>query len=193
MPNDEALVTVATFTTLGEAVAARLMLESRGISCFLADAETVSMTWLVSNAVGGVKLQVPEPDAIRAGKLLVKRIVHRDTDDYGLERQTARPAVEHSTADRKPNRLATHSGEADRAVDRAFRAAMFGLFFCPPLLHLYSLGMILQLPWISDSVSPHKRPRLWATALLDVTMIVLGPILVRFLISGLAWFLFPEG
>ena len=41
MAEHESLVTVGTFTTVGEAEAARLMLESRGITCFLADAEMI--------------------------------------------------------------------------------------------------------------------------------------------------------
>src|SRR5437879_4178543 len=55
MAEHESLVTVGTFTTVGEAEAVRLLLESRGIACFLADAELVTMNWALSNAVGGVK------------------------------------------------------------------------------------------------------------------------------------------
>ena len=64
------LATVATYSFPAEAEAARLLLESQGIRAFLADDNLVGMNWLVSNAVGGVKLQVAETDAKRAVEIL---------------------------------------------------------------------------------------------------------------------------
>jgi len=56
-------VTIATYRTLPEAEAARLHLESEGYTTFLADAEIVAMDWLLANAVGNIKLQVPPDQA----------------------------------------------------------------------------------------------------------------------------------
>jgi hypothetical protein len=56
----DAFVTVATFTTLPEAQAAKLHVESQGIPANIVDAEIVSMDWLLGNAVGYIKLQVPQ-------------------------------------------------------------------------------------------------------------------------------------
>ncbi len=66
----EELVTIATFSTAVEADLARARLESEGIECFLADEHTVTVNWLYSQAVGGVKLQVREADAQRAVEIL---------------------------------------------------------------------------------------------------------------------------
>lgn len=66
----EEFVTVATFPTLPEAEAARLMLETEGIPAFLGDAEVVSMDWLLGNAVGYVKVRVPPSHAAAASELL---------------------------------------------------------------------------------------------------------------------------
>lgn len=66
----EDLVTVATFSTLPEAEAARLHLETEGVSVVLVDAEIVSMDWLLGNAVGNVKLQVPDSMVDQAVRLL---------------------------------------------------------------------------------------------------------------------------
>jgi hypothetical protein len=57
------LVTVASFQFPAEAEVARMHLQERGIQAFLADAETVSMDWLLGNAIGYVKLQVPSEQA----------------------------------------------------------------------------------------------------------------------------------
>jgi hypothetical protein len=63
-------VTVATFTNLPEAEAAKLHIESNGIPAKVTDAEIVSMDWLLGNAVGNVKLQVPQSHAEAAASLL---------------------------------------------------------------------------------------------------------------------------
>lgn len=66
----EDFITVATFSTLPEAEAARLHLETEGLPTILMDAEIVSMDWLLGNAVGNVKLQVPVSRADQALALL---------------------------------------------------------------------------------------------------------------------------
>lgn len=53
------LVTVARFSFPHEANIAKGLLESEGIPSFVADEHTVNMQWLYSNAMGGVRLQVP--------------------------------------------------------------------------------------------------------------------------------------
>ncbi len=53
-------VTIAVYDNPLLAHIARGSLEASGIPCFLADEHIVSTNWLVSIAVGGVKLQVPQ-------------------------------------------------------------------------------------------------------------------------------------
>ena len=169
MAEHESLVTVATFTTVGEAEAARLMLESRGITCALSDAETVTMAWVISNAVGGVKVQVPESDAPRASKILAQRAARRvshDADDYGLDRSAPRPAANGHANDLEEALAPPDPEEANDTVDRAWRAALLG-FLLPVVLHLYSLWLVFQLPWIQSRVSRDRRGRLIGTLLLD--------------------------
>jgi hypothetical protein len=64
------LVTVATFEFLPLAEAARAHLIAEGIPAFLSDAETVYMAWSLGNALGYIKLQVPEAQAERARGIL---------------------------------------------------------------------------------------------------------------------------
>jgi len=53
------LITIARFRDLLEAELARGKLEAEGIPAFLADQYLVGLRWDLSNAIGGVRLQVP--------------------------------------------------------------------------------------------------------------------------------------
>ncbi len=63
----EKLITVAVYSTPYEANMVKSKLEANGIPAFVADEYTIGMNWLYSNALGGVKVQVPEslvPEAL---------------------------------------------------------------------------------------------------------------------------------
>jgi len=77
----ERLVTIATYSQAIEADLSRTRLESEGIDCFLADEHTVTVNWLYSNAVGGVKLKVRESDGQRAIEILRRQPVTADDPD----------------------------------------------------------------------------------------------------------------
>jgi len=66
-------VTVATFGQGVDAHLARTKLESEGIQCMVSDEYMVRVNWLLSNAVGGVKLMVPSWEAGRAREILRPR------------------------------------------------------------------------------------------------------------------------
>ena len=66
-------VTIGTYRTLPEAEAARLNLEANGLTTVLADAETVAMDWLLANAIGNIKLQVP-PAQVEAATALLNQL-----------------------------------------------------------------------------------------------------------------------
>jgi hypothetical protein len=69
-PTPENLVTVAAFDTTVKASILASRLEAEGIECFLADAETIAAHGLLAPALGGVKIQVREPDAARAAAII---------------------------------------------------------------------------------------------------------------------------
>jgi len=54
------LVTAATFTGVHETQLARSVVEGVGVTAVLDNEHLVSMNWTYSNAVGGVKVLVPE-------------------------------------------------------------------------------------------------------------------------------------
>jgi hypothetical protein len=64
------LVTVQHFRDIPEALLAKGKLESAGIECLLADGNLVRMDWLLSNAIGGIRLQVDKRDLESARAVL---------------------------------------------------------------------------------------------------------------------------
>ena len=75
----EKLITIATFSQEIEAHLSKIRLESEGIECFIADEYIVTMNWLYSNAVGGVKLKVKESDVERTIEILRQEPVSTDS------------------------------------------------------------------------------------------------------------------
>ncbi len=66
-------ITVATYSQPVEAHLARTKLESEGITCLVSDEHLVRVNWMLSNAVGGVKLRVPSWDEAHAREVLRSR------------------------------------------------------------------------------------------------------------------------
>lgn len=54
------LTTIASYSFPYEAQIAWAKLDSEGIPAFIADEHTINAQWLYSNALGGVRLRVPE-------------------------------------------------------------------------------------------------------------------------------------
>lgn len=85
-------VTVEQIEFLPEAQALRMHLESEGFPAQLLDAETVSTEWMLGNAIGYIKLQVPQSRAAEARVILQTlrelRVARREAD--ALEPESAR-------------------------------------------------------------------------------------------------------
>jgi hypothetical protein len=64
------LVTIGSYSTPYEAGLVRAELEFFDIDASLADADTIGVNWLWSNALGGVKVQVPESELEEARRVL---------------------------------------------------------------------------------------------------------------------------
>jgi ribosomal protein L37AE/L43A len=64
------LQTIETFANPWEAELARARLEGEGIAAVIADKHLIGMDWMLSSAIGGVKLKVPVEDVERAKELL---------------------------------------------------------------------------------------------------------------------------
>ncbi len=64
------MTTVATFSTPAEAHVALTRLEGSGLHAVIRDEFTVTFNWLLSNAIGGVKIDVPDEEAAAAREIL---------------------------------------------------------------------------------------------------------------------------
>jgi DNA-directed RNA polymerase subunit M/transcription elongation factor TFIIS len=86
------LVVVATFLEPNEAHIARARLDAEGIQAILDGEHHVAMNWMISNAIGGVKLLVPEPDFEVARGILhehAPEILDEETGDETTAETTA--------------------------------------------------------------------------------------------------------
>jgi hypothetical protein len=77
------LVTVERFTEVWQAHILRSRLEAEGILASIADEHLVAMDWFYSNAIGGVRVQVPacELDQARAVLAALQRGDYELADD----------------------------------------------------------------------------------------------------------------
>ncbi len=73
-------VTVGSYSFPHEAHLARAKLEAEGIPAFVADEHTINMQWLYSQALGGVKVQVPEQFAEQARELLEEDLAQQPVE-----------------------------------------------------------------------------------------------------------------
>ena len=168
------MVTVATFDMPTEAHLAKGLLEANGLTAFLADELTVGVAWHLSNAIGGVKLQVAEDDVEHAASILAAR------EDRSIEagaELTNVAEMDESEGDPPPS-------AGDNAVDRAVRAALLGLILFPFFpLYFYSLWLLGRLTFSSVKVSPHKRRRMRLAVLLNLPMLVFLGVAVLWLVQ----------
>lgn len=73
-------VTVATFNFSHEAYMAKNKLEAEGIPCMIADEFTIAMDWLYANALGGIKVKVPE-EKFEEARVILDQDYSDDLDD----------------------------------------------------------------------------------------------------------------
>jgi hypothetical protein len=66
----EELITIAKFLSLGEAKLAQGKLVSAAISAFVCDENMHAMNWHMGMALGGIRLQVPDSQVVRALEVL---------------------------------------------------------------------------------------------------------------------------
>ncbi|HTO36420.1 MAG TPA: DUF2007 domain-containing protein [Flavobacterium sp.] len=76
------MITIARFQYTSEAIIIQGRIETEGIRTFLADSLTIDTDPLVSNAIGGVKLQVWEED-IEKAKAILDEISRYSVDNNG--------------------------------------------------------------------------------------------------------------
>lgn len=69
---DKNLITLQQFSQPTKAYIIKGKLEFEGIECFIADEHLVTLNWLYSNALGGIKLQIRKTDIEKAKEVLAR-------------------------------------------------------------------------------------------------------------------------
>jgi hypothetical protein len=168
--SDDDLVTVATFMTAPEAHIARNALDAAGIRSVVTDGETVAMDWLLSNAIGGVKVQCRAADAERAAELI--------NNHFGRDDVSADPGVDAAEmTDDGPHADETEAGppppdpdqldaERQRNAYQLVFVAFFGLLFCP--LQFYAAYLLLITAFGDGQLTPQSRFHLILGGMLNI-------------------------
>jgi len=179
------LVTIATFDQPPKARLAQNALRAAGIQAAVTDEGVVAMDWLLSNAVGGIKVQVWEDDAERAVAELERAFGAAgeglgpiDPEAFAAEAEAATP----EEADEPPEEafasptmsaapMAADDDPADALTEReeyarrAFYAALFGIVM--PVLLFYSTYLVMVAAFTDGRLN--ARARRWTVAAFGLT------------------------
>jgi hypothetical protein len=178
------LVTVVTYD---DAVSARLAvnhLREAGLPAVISDENTVTMDWLLSNAIGGIKVQVDPKDFPVARRLIEEHERQRAVADGLLtlgaaDGEEATVAVGRYSAGEDDVQIPEDDDEADeeppptnreRDGSRILRGALLGILFPP--IELYVLYLVFKVFVSTERLGRHYRNMAWGGAI--IMLIVLG-------------------
>lgn len=154
----EELVTVATVPDASLAAVLCASLETEGIRAFAANAEIAAMNWALTNAVGGVHVQVAAKDASRARNLLDE-----------ARREQIRSEMDEDEDPDYPE--APPPNAREDLAQRAFRAALMGLIFFP--LQFYAIWLLWNVIWEEGELRPAARRSAWLAGLLLIPILTI--------------------
>ncbi len=186
------LVTVASFDGPTQAQMARSALESAGIRSVLTDEATVTLFWHMSNAIGGIKVQVMEVDATRALAILEETLgpdvsnIEEFQDVLNAEGEDPEDRVsEEPVAHAKPVRveeeasIAPVPGSREDYARRLFFVAWLGLAIPP--VWFYAFYTLLNAAFGTGTLTGRGRFNLAVGAVLTIV----GMPLALFILSSL--------
>lgn len=186
------IVTVARFLSPEEAHLLRSELDEHGIPAYVEDDTTANMAWIYRGAIQGVQLTVPVVHAQSAAAIVAEAQSrfnsHRRAGESG---QSKRQCSEGHFVDRDAN-VCSICGETllpesvlagiqanDDRIDRAWRAAVIGLVFLPVILHLLSIGLLIQVARSPYDSSDNRTVKWWGAFCISG-----GVLLLVFWLSG---------
>ncbi|MBS1615246.1 MAG: DUF2007 domain-containing protein [Bacteroidetes bacterium] len=141
----EELVTVRTYTYAYEAALAKSRLQSEDIYCFLKDELTIQANPFYSNALGGVKLQVPASEVRRAVDIL-DTMSERSIGD---QPKTISVHTANGMIDECPACLSDEVSPVKKASMRIFGLSLLFLGFPLPVFsrmyHCYNCGRDIKV------------------------------------------------
>jgi hypothetical protein len=170
------LVTIATFDQAAQARLAKNVLDEAGIPAAIGDENLVAMDWLLSNAVGGVKVQVWEEDADRAVGVLEQKLgAHGEglgtagsPEELAAEAEAATPDEGEEPEGLAGDALAPPEpeppSERDEYARRTAFAGMLGLII-PPIAP-FAVYLFLNAAFGQGPLSSRGRFNLWLGGLM---------------------------
>jgi hypothetical protein len=162
------LVTIATFDEAPKARLAQNALQTAGIQSTVADETLVAMDWLLSNAVGGVKVQVRDEDAERAVEALNEAFGEDGSGSPIDMTQLAAEAEAELSEDEPPQDPSEDEDEPPPAAESYSRedyarrmvfASLLGVLFAP--VSLYAFYLLLNAIFTEGELSSRGRINLW--------------------------------
>lgn len=189
------LVTVARFLSPEEAHLLRGELEEQGIPAYVEDDATASMAWIYRGAIQGVHLTVPESHAKDASAIVAEARSRFSPDrrDVGIgsKRQCSQGHfVEHDAETCSvcgepllPEDVLEGIQANDDRIDRAWRAAVIGLVFLPLILHLLSVGLLIQVARSPYDSSTNRAAKWWGAFCISGAVLLLAFWLSGYIVS----------
>ena len=178
-------MTIATFGQAAQARLAKNVLDEAGVPAAISDESLVAMDWLLSNAVGGVKVQVWEEDADRAVAVLEQKLgEHGEGLGAGVSPEELAAEAEAATPDRgeEPEPLETGApSERDEYARRTAFTGILGLAF-PPVAP-YAVYLFLNAAFGQGPLSARGRLNLWVGGLTAAGGLAWFPVFLRALSS----------
>lgn len=186
------LVTIATFDQPAQARLAKNALDEEGIQSAISDENLVAMDWLLSNAVGGVKVQVWEEDADRAVAVLERRFGEHGeglgTAVSPAELAAAAEAAPPDEGEEPPppadpgeSDVIPPPSEREEYARRLVFTSIIGLVF-PPVA-AYAVYLLLNALFAEGGLSSRGRLNLGLGILMTLVTVVWFPFFVGMLLS----------
>ena len=185
---NDRLVTVASFENVFRAEYAKSLLQDEGIQATVVNGEFVTMAWHLSNAIGGIKVQVWEADVERAAEILERDLENTEGDTLLDDAELARQAMEGERevydededyepqteeSDAEPDAIESTSVlDRERLAWRAFLFAWLGLLLFP--LSFYAFYLLLQAVFGEGQLSSGGRWLLVGAFTLTVASLLLA-------------------
>ena len=155
------MTTIATFGDAVEAHLARGRVEDAGIRTYLADENVTVMAWHLSNAIGGIKLQVADEDVSAALAALSGENGEESPEESDTETTTAILPAEPSATVDPVDTSAVEDEVEDVATSRelnaarALRGALTGFLIWP--LQFYVFWLLLKILMSDERLNTRGR------------------------------------
>ena len=100
----------------------------------------------------------------------------------GDESNPFRSPLEHDPASAAPHAEAAGAVEDDETALRAWRASVIGLVYCPPILQLYSIALLISLVFKARPLSPAASRHCFGAWLVNIAVLsgIAGTLFVIF-------------